>query len=149
LNSSGGVLEANAMIGHDVYFDVGNLRIGWAESTCNYTKLVTDHTGGNGPSPSSGDAPSQSRSNAPSQSRSNAPSQSHNNAPSQSHSNAPSQSHSNAPSQSRGPEENRTGHASEGQSDAGGKSPFSGSHRRRHPPIEFFSWFMFLAIVAQ
>jgi Xylanase inhibitor N-terminal len=37
---SGGVLGANAMMGHDVYFDIGGLRIGWAESTCNYTMLT-------------------------------------------------------------------------------------------------------------
>lgn len=42
--SGGGVLGANAMMGHDVYFDVENFRIGWAESTCDYTKLVTQYT---------------------------------------------------------------------------------------------------------
>ena len=40
---SGGVLGANAMMGHDVLFDVGASRLGWAESTCNYTELMMDH----------------------------------------------------------------------------------------------------------
>lgn len=38
---SGSVLGANAMMGHDVMFDADNLRIGWAESQCDYNKLVT------------------------------------------------------------------------------------------------------------
>jgi len=36
-------LGANAMMGHDVLFDAENDRIGWAESSCNYTQLVTDN----------------------------------------------------------------------------------------------------------
>jgi Xylanase inhibitor N-terminal len=36
----GSVLGANAMMGHDVFFDVDHSRIGWAESTCDYTTLV-------------------------------------------------------------------------------------------------------------
>lgn len=36
----GSVLGANAMMGHDVFFDVDKNRIGWAESTCDYTTLV-------------------------------------------------------------------------------------------------------------
>lgn len=36
----GSVLGANAMMGHDVFFDVDNHRVGWAESTCDYEKLV-------------------------------------------------------------------------------------------------------------
>jgi Xylanase inhibitor N-terminal len=36
----GSVLGANAMMGHDVFFDVENQRIGWAESSCDYTTLV-------------------------------------------------------------------------------------------------------------
>jgi hypothetical protein len=40
--SSGSVLGANAMMGHDVMFDVDKDRIGWAESNCDYTKLVTE-----------------------------------------------------------------------------------------------------------
>jgi Eukaryotic aspartyl protease len=131
--SSGGVLGANAMIGHDVYFDVGNLRIGWAESTCNYTKLVSDYSDGYGPSQSNGNVPSQSSSYAPSQIGIF----------------APSQSSSKAPSQSSGPPQNQTEHASDRQSDAGSKSPFSGSHWHRQPPIEFLSLLMILAIVAQ
>ena len=39
---SGSVLGANAMMGHDVFFDVDNDRIGWAESSCDYTTLVTE-----------------------------------------------------------------------------------------------------------
>lgn len=39
---SGSVLGANAMMGHDVMFDADNLNIGWAESDCDYNKLVTD-----------------------------------------------------------------------------------------------------------
>jgi Eukaryotic aspartyl protease len=52
--SGGGVLGANAMMGHDVYFDVDNLRIGWAESSCDYTKLVMDYTDNYTPSQNSG-----------------------------------------------------------------------------------------------
>jgi hypothetical protein len=37
----GSVLGANAMMGHDVLFDIDNDRIGWAESDCDYTTLVT------------------------------------------------------------------------------------------------------------
>ncbi len=39
---SGSVLGANAMMGHDVFFDMDELRIGWAESDCDYTKTVED-----------------------------------------------------------------------------------------------------------
>eukprot|EP00549_Striatella_unipunctata_P004034 CAMPEP_0118673110 /NCGR_PEP_ID=MMETSP0800-20121206/135_1 /TAXON_ID=210618 ORGANISM="Striatella unipunctata, Strain CCMP2910" /NCGR_SAMPLE_ID=MMETSP0800 /ASSEMBLY_ACC=CAM_ASM_000638 /LENGTH=484 /DNA_ID=CAMNT_0006568127 /DNA_START=41 /DNA_END=1496 /DNA_ORIENTATION=+ len=35
----GGVLGANAMMGHDVMFDVENTRIGIAESSCDYSSL--------------------------------------------------------------------------------------------------------------
>jgi hypothetical protein len=45
-DGSGGVIGANAMMGHDVYFDVENNRIGWAESDCNYTALVKQYTDG-------------------------------------------------------------------------------------------------------
>ena len=41
--SSGSVLGANAMMGHNVLFDADNGRIGWAESNCDYTKLVTEN----------------------------------------------------------------------------------------------------------
>jgi Eukaryotic aspartyl protease len=37
---SGSVLGGNAIMGHDVYFDIGNGVIGIAESDCNYTGLV-------------------------------------------------------------------------------------------------------------
>jgi Xylanase inhibitor N-terminal len=42
-DQSGGVLGANAMMGHDVYFDVDRQRIGWAESTCDYSKIVSKY----------------------------------------------------------------------------------------------------------
>jgi hypothetical protein len=38
----GSVLGANAMMGHDVLFDADNFLIGWAESQCDYNKLVTE-----------------------------------------------------------------------------------------------------------
>jgi hypothetical protein len=41
--AGGSVLGANAMMGHDVMFDVDKDRIGWAESNCDYTKLVTEN----------------------------------------------------------------------------------------------------------
>jgi len=37
---SGSVLGANAMMGHDILFDVDTNRIGWAESACDYTSTV-------------------------------------------------------------------------------------------------------------
>ena len=40
---SGSVLGANTMMGHDVLFDVDNDRIGWAESNCDYTALITSN----------------------------------------------------------------------------------------------------------
>jgi len=40
---SGSVLGANAMMGHDVYFDIQSQRIGWAESDCDYTHLVKEN----------------------------------------------------------------------------------------------------------
>jgi Eukaryotic aspartyl protease len=137
--SSGGVLGANAMIGHDVYFDVDNLRIGWAESTCDYTKLVSDYTDGNGLS--------QNSDNAPSPSSVNAPSPSIVNAPSPSSVNAPSPSISNVPSQSSGPEEIRTDHASGGQSNGRDNAPSSGTSTSRAKPIEAFSPLIFLALI--
>jgi len=36
----GSVLGGNAIMGHDVYFDMENNLIGWAESKCDYTELV-------------------------------------------------------------------------------------------------------------
>lgn len=41
--SSGSVLGANAMMGHDVHFDIDNNRIGWAESDCDYTATLKEH----------------------------------------------------------------------------------------------------------
>ncbi len=37
---SGSVLGANAMMGHDVYFDVPRGRVGFAESDCDYAQLL-------------------------------------------------------------------------------------------------------------
>lgn len=37
---SGSVLGANTMQGHDVFFDVDNSRIGWAESDCAYMEVT-------------------------------------------------------------------------------------------------------------
>jgi len=37
---SGSVLGANAMMGHDVYFDIPRGRVGFAESDCDYAKLL-------------------------------------------------------------------------------------------------------------
>jgi hypothetical protein len=39
----GSVIGANAMMGHDVLFDNDSTKIGWAESQCDYNKLVTDN----------------------------------------------------------------------------------------------------------
>jgi hypothetical protein len=44
----GGVFGANSMMGHDVYFDVENYRVGWAESDCDYTNLVSKYFKGGG-----------------------------------------------------------------------------------------------------
>mmetsp|Transcript_19979 Transcript_19979/g.36141 ORF Transcript_19979/g.36141 Transcript_19979/m.36141 type:complete len:726 (+) Transcript_19979:211-2388(+) len=38
--SSGSVLGANAMMGHDFYFDIARGRIGFAESNCDYVSLL-------------------------------------------------------------------------------------------------------------
>ncbi|VEU36150.1 unnamed protein product [Pseudo-nitzschia multistriata] len=40
---SGNVLGANAMMGHDIFFDVDTKRIGWAESDCDYTAKVREN----------------------------------------------------------------------------------------------------------
>jgi len=37
---SGGVIGGNAMMGHDVFFDVDHHRLGWAEADCDYTALL-------------------------------------------------------------------------------------------------------------
>ena len=42
---SGSVLGANAMMGHDVYFDVARGRIGFAESDCDYATLLMKEGG--------------------------------------------------------------------------------------------------------
>ena len=48
---SGSVLGANAMMGHDVYFDVARGRIGFAESDCDYATLLLKEGGISVPSP--------------------------------------------------------------------------------------------------
>jgi hypothetical protein len=37
--SYGGVLGANFMMGHDIFFDVENQRVGFAESECDYATV--------------------------------------------------------------------------------------------------------------
>jgi hypothetical protein len=39
----GSVLGGNAIMGHDVFFDIDNKRIGWAESKCDYSDLVKEY----------------------------------------------------------------------------------------------------------
>jgi hypothetical protein len=39
---SGSVLGANAMMGHEVFFDMDTDKIGWSESDCAYSKLLHD-----------------------------------------------------------------------------------------------------------
>ena len=41
--SGGSVLGANAMMGHDVFFDIDTKLIGWAESDCDYHSLITNN----------------------------------------------------------------------------------------------------------
>jgi len=41
--TDGSVLGANAMVGHDVMFDAQNMRLGWAESSCDYSGLVLEN----------------------------------------------------------------------------------------------------------
>lgn len=43
--NSGSVLGANAMMGHDIYFDTTHQRIGFAESDCDYNSLVLKEGG--------------------------------------------------------------------------------------------------------
>jgi hypothetical protein len=43
---SGSVLGANSMMGHDIFFDVDMNRVGFAESSCDYTGLVKTYSGG-------------------------------------------------------------------------------------------------------
>jgi len=38
----GTVLGANAIMGHDVFFDAQNMRLGWAESDCDFSGLVQE-----------------------------------------------------------------------------------------------------------
>mmetsp|Transcript_24536 Transcript_24536/g.44249 ORF Transcript_24536/g.44249 Transcript_24536/m.44249 type:complete len:384 (+) Transcript_24536:3-1154(+) len=43
--SSGSVLGANTMMGHDVFFDVARGRVGFAESNCDYASLILSEGG--------------------------------------------------------------------------------------------------------
>jgi hypothetical protein len=51
---SGSVLGANSMMGHDIFFDVDNHRVGFAESTCDYTALVKTYSDGSWTPPDHG-----------------------------------------------------------------------------------------------
>lgn len=42
-DSSGGVLGANTMMGHNVFFDIDNGRVGWAEASCDFTALEAEY----------------------------------------------------------------------------------------------------------
>jgi hypothetical protein len=42
-DGSNNVLGANIMMQHDIYFDIENSRIGFAESDCNYTQVITPY----------------------------------------------------------------------------------------------------------
>lgn len=42
-DNRGSVIGANTMMGHNVLFDIDNDRLGWAESSCDYTFLVKDN----------------------------------------------------------------------------------------------------------
>lgn len=44
-NAAGSILGANAMMGHNILFDVDSGRIGLAESECDYARLVAEATG--------------------------------------------------------------------------------------------------------
>jgi hypothetical protein len=41
--ADGSILGANAMMGHDVFFDLDDKRIGWAESDCDYHELISNN----------------------------------------------------------------------------------------------------------
>ena len=44
-DSAGSILGANAMMGHNILFDIDSGRIGLAESECDYARLVAEATG--------------------------------------------------------------------------------------------------------
>jgi hypothetical protein len=50
------VIGANSIMGHDVFFDVDNNRIGWSESDCNYRNLAQPFLDSQG-RPTSGSSP--------------------------------------------------------------------------------------------
>ena len=58
-DSAGNILGANAMMGHNVLFDIDAGRIGFAESECDYARLVAEATGGASPA-RSGEVTSES-----------------------------------------------------------------------------------------
>jgi hypothetical protein len=67
---SGSVLGANSMMGHDIFFDIDNKRVGFAESTCDYTGLVKTYSDGSWTPPDPGrqetpDASNSNESNVP------------------------------------------------------------------------------------
>jgi hypothetical protein len=51
---SGSVLGANSMMGHDIFFDVALNRVGFAESSCDYTGLVETYSDGSWTPPDQG-----------------------------------------------------------------------------------------------
>jgi hypothetical protein len=51
---SGSVLGANSMMGHDIFFDVDMNRVGFAESSCDYTGLVKTYSDGSWTPPDQG-----------------------------------------------------------------------------------------------
>jgi hypothetical protein len=57
-NDARNVIGANAIMGHDVFFDVDNRRIGWSESDCNYAGLERPFLDGQGHGPASSSSPS-------------------------------------------------------------------------------------------
>eukprot|EP00980_Cylindrotheca_fusiformis_P003698 scaffold821_cov122-Cylindrotheca_fusiformis.AAC.2 len=80
LTKSSQTLGANTMMGHDILFDAVNSRIGWAESDCDYTGLLSAHgydfpitgilqegdTATNGPTPQPSDEETAEPTNSPS-----------------------------------------------------------------------------------
>jgi hypothetical protein len=50
----GSVLGANSMMGHDIFFDVDNNRVGFAESSCDYTGLMKTYSDGSWTPPDHG-----------------------------------------------------------------------------------------------
>ena len=68
-DSAGNILGSNAMMGHNVLFDIDAGRVGFAESDCDYARLVAEATGGASPA-RSGEVTSESSSSMTSDSES-------------------------------------------------------------------------------